>query len=580
MTAQLQKRLIAHLKLIYPEADHGQIAAEICRAFWLDGRQPRRFRRPPNRVQWTEKDCLLITYGNTIACSQTDTPPLQVLAHFLSQNVGNALSGVHILPFFPYSSDDGFAVQDYRAVNSDLGTWDDIESISGSYKLMADLVLNHASASSEWFRQYERGESPGSGFFVEAEPSDNLSDVVRPRPSPLLRKTETQRGTRHVWCTFGHDQVDLNFSNPEVLVEFVSILAQYIGRGVRIVRMDAVAFLWKIVGTPCIHLDQTHEIIRLFRTLVDYRDEPVLLITETNVPNTENLSYFGNQNEAHAIYNFSLPPLILHTLLKGKSEKLNAWLMRMPPAMPGCTYINFTASHDGIGLRPCEGLLEPGEIADLIATVERFGGTVSMRADRSGLNQPYELNIALFDALSGTTNGADAYQIARFICSQVIMMSLEGIPAFYIHSLIASQNDIESLNLTQHNRTINRRKWMLKDLTSQLDDKQSHHHIVFVELLRLIRLRSAQPAFHPNATQYTLQLGPNFFGVWRQSRDRTQSIFAIANITDEQQALPLVEINLIGGDTWTDLIGGAKIGDVRDDLVLAPYQCVWLTNNA
>lgn len=576
MRPQLETRLLSHLQLIYPDRDSQEICNKILEGFWPSGKEPRRLRRPPNNSLWSERDCVAITYGDTV--TNGDTHALKGLNRFLKDRLGGIVSSVHILPFFPYSSDDGFAVEDYTTVNPELGTWDDIGEIASDFRLMADLVLNHASASSEWFKQYQRGEHPGAGFFVEADPAENLTEVVRPRPSPLLRTTETVNGTRHVWCTFGHDQIDINFENPDALIEFTRILRLHIDKGVRIVRMDAVAFLWKIVGTPCIHLEQTHEIIRLFRTLTDFCEEPVILITETNVPNHENLAYFGNQNEAHAIYNFSLPPLVLHALLSGTSDNLNSWLMSMPPALPGCAYINFTASHDGIGLRPCEGLLPPSEIARMITAVEAFGGTVSMRSDRAGLEQPYELNIALFDALAGTLQGRDEWQVSRFLCSQVIMMSLEGIPAFYIHSLLASGNDIEALNRTQHNRAINRRKWNHDVITHELDNPRSHHHSVFTELTRLISLRIKQPAFHPNATQYTLQLGDPLFGIWRQSLDRSQSIFAVANLTNEEQSLPLYEINLIAGMTWADLISGQDVTDARDTITLAPYQCVWLTN--
>lgn len=578
MRSEIEQRVLAHLSLIYPDHDCEAICDAICGTFWPNDCQPTAYQRNPNENLWGERDAILITYADTV--NGLGEPPLQVLKRFLIEKVGQTASCVHVLPFFPYTSDDGFAVQNYTRVNGAMGTWDDISAISDDYLVMADLVLNHTSASSEWFLQYQRGEKPGVDYFVEADPSENLSDVVRPRPSPLLRKTETANGTRHVWCTFGHDQIDLNFQNPDVLIEFVRILRLYIDKGIRVIRMDAVAFLWKVAGTSCIHLEQTHEIIRLFRTLIDFNSDPIVLITETNVPNYENLTYFGNQNEAHAIYNFSLPPLVLHTLLNGNASRLSNWLMSMPPALPGCTYINFIASHDGIGLRPCEGILEPSEVSDLISAVEDFGGTVSMRRDRTGLNQAYELNISLFDALAGTRDGEDAHQNARFLASQVIMMSLAGVPAFYIHSLLASHNDVEALNRTQHNRAINRSKWEWHTLEKALSDDTSAHHIVFHELTRLIKLRSSQPAFHPNADQYVLRLDDSFFGLWRKSEDNSQSIFAIINIANAPRFLPLVEITLNSQERWTDLISGSTIDDVRGMIEFRPYQCMWLTNKA
>ncbi len=583
MNAQLEQRLLAHIRAVYPKHDATSLCEEIHQTFWPQETAPRDTAR--NAMQspwssdndlWSEKDTIVITYGDSIR--KDDERPLRTLRDFLQENLKDLVTCLHILPFFPYTSDDGFAVKDYTAVNPELGTWRDVTAISDDFRLMSDLVLNHVSASSEWFHQYQYCEEPGASYFFEASPEDDLSNVVRPRPSPLLRLTETINGQTHVWCTFSHDQVDLNFANPQVLIEFIKILRTYIDKGVRIVRLDAVAFLWKEVGTPCIHLDETHEIIRLMRTLVDFDDTPVILITETNVPNHENITYFGNQNEAHAIYNFSLPPLMLHALLNGTSDALNNWVMSMPPALPGCAYLNFTASHDGIGLRPCEGLLDWSEVDRMIATAQSFGGTVSMRSNASGLNTPYELNISLFDALAGTIKGRDEHQISRFLCSQIVMMSLEGIPAFYIHSLLATPNDLKALKQTKHNRSINRHKWPHSDLHRALEDPETRHAKVFAALKDLISKRTQQPAFHPNATQYTLQLGSSLFGIWRQSLDRRQSIFVIANMTDQPQDLPLVQINLISNVTWVDLISENEIEDTRQNLSLAPYQCVWLTN--
>jgi sucrose phosphorylase len=415
-------------------------------------------------------------------------------------------------------------------------------------------------------------------FFFEASPGDDLSDVVRPRAHPLLREVDTANGKRHVWCTFSHDQVDLNFANPEVLLEFLRIVRFHVDRGVRTIRLDAVAFVWKEIGTPCINLRQTHEIVRLLRVLADYDPVRLLLITETNVPQYENLSYFGNRNEAHAVYNFSLPPLILHALLNGTSRYLNAWQMAVPPAQMGCAYFNFTASHDGIGLRPAEGLLDEGDIKLMIETVKKHGGLVSMRKLPDGTEKPYEMNISLFDALKGTVDGEDDLNLQRFLCSQAIAMALEGIPAFYVHSLLATRNDYEGVEKSAHNRAINRHRWDYPELLKQLDDPKSIHARVLAEMKRMLSIRIRQPAFHPNATQFTLQFGEKLFGFWRQSIDRSQSIFAVNNVCAETVSVPAVAMNLIGGEDWYDLLSGEPVVSLRDAIEFAPYQCRWITN--
>ena len=525
---------------------------------------------------WDEDDIIMITYGDSVI--DEGERPLVTLNKFLHRYCKNTVNNVHILPFFPYSSDDGFSVIDYSTVNEALGSWDDIEVIAEDYGLMTDLVINHCSARSVWFDNFVKGEGPGSDFFFTADPSDDLSMVTRPRVSPLLRETETANGTKHVWCTFSHDQVDFDFRNPNVLLAFIDIIKLYIDKGAKIFRLDAVAFLWKIVGTNCINLFQTHEVIRLIRTLIEHVDPSIIIITETNIPNRENLTYFGNANEAHAIYNFSLPPLLVNTLVTGDCTYLKSWMMSMPPAQNGTAYFNFIASHDGIGLRPAEGLLSDEEISELVHTMQHFSGKVSWRASDHGQQKPYEINITLFDALQGTTKGPDKYQVDRFICAHAIMLGMEGIPGIYIHSLLGTSNDYEKVANTGQNRSINRKRWDFNELEALLDSPFSQHHKVLTRISQLIRIRKAQPAFHPNATQFTLQLGNQLFGYWRQSLDRKQSIFCISNISDEEQTILLSDINLIGTDNWIDLITRDEIALSSGFLQMKPYQVLWISN--
>lgn len=575
-TTAFDARLAALLRQIYPNYDIAQLATRVEAAFWPEGaHRRRRGRRPGNRL-WSERDAVLITYGNSL--QDGSHKPLDVLYDFLLSRMRGVVNGVHILPFFPYTSDDGFAVTDYCAVNPQLGDWADITRIAEHFHLMSDLVLNHMSSQSHWFNAYRQGKAPYDRYFFEARPEDDLSSVVRPRTTPLLQPVETRRGRRHVWCTFSHDQVDLDFSNPEVLLEMLGIIRLHISKGVRILRLDAVAFIWKEVGTPSIHLPQTHAIVQLMRLLCDYATETIVLLTETNVPRSENLSYFGNRNEAHAIYNFPLPPLILHALQSGTARYLHRWQSAMPPAQLGCAYLNFTASHDGIGMRPAEGVLPPRERERMIAATRQAGGLVSMRAKPGGGEEPYELNCSYFEAMRCTFAGADKLQIPRFLCSQTIVMSLEGIPAFYIHSLLATPNDCNAVERRGMKRAINRHQWHYPDLLDRLDNPQSDQSRVLVELSRLLKLRGRQPAFHPNATQFTLALDHRLFGVWRQSLDRDQSIFAIHNVSNDIVTVNPTGINLIEDDDWVDLITGERIDPTGPGIPFAPYQCRWISN--
>ncbi|WP_062361723.1 sugar phosphorylase [Vreelandella aquamarina] len=486
---------------------------------------------------WSEKDQWVICYGDSIL--DEGTPPLAVLDTFLQSYLGDAISGVHVLPFFPWSSDDGFSVIHYREVNSELGEWAHIQTLASHYDLMADLVLNHVSRESLWFVDYLTGSLPGRDYFIEVDPDTDVSQVTRPRSSPLLVPISTRRGTRHVWATFSEDQIDLNFENPDVLLEFVGILLFYLQQGVRIIRLDAVAFLWKRLGTSCIHLPETHTVVRLLRAIVDEIAPGTLLITETNVPHAENISYFGLErlakgapDEAHMVYQFALPPLLLHTLTRGEATTLQTWLNSLPVLPEQCTYLNFTASHDGIGVRPLEGLLPDHERDALLELMHRFGGFVSMRSNPDGSDTPYEINITWFEAMRGTRRGPDPWQIARFLCSQAIMLSLQGIPALYIHTLTGTLNDVEGVERSGRLRSINRRRWQLDELALLLESPSTPTHDVFHALHRLLEQRRQEPCFHPNAPQRVIDTPPELLAIERGPLRNGRRLLALYNVTD------------------------------------------------
>ena len=571
---ELYSRVSEHLSIIYPDLNTEKLASELIAEMGMG----RNIQRPtPHRNHWDQGDAILITYGNTI--QSNGELPLVTLSRFLDKYLKRQFTAIHILPFFPFSSDDGFSVIDYSTVNPSLGDWENIESISKKYKLMSDLVINHISSRSRWFENYKNDVTPGKDYFIEGNPSDDFSKVVRPRNSPLLTSVRTKAGIRHVWSTFSGDQIDLNFRNPNVLKEFVSIVRSYLNHGITIFRMDAVPFLWKQKGTSCTNLQPTHEIIKLFHTLIEYYFPSALIVCENNVPSNENLTYFGNANEAHVIYNFSLPPLLIYTLLTGRCSHLKNWMMSMPPAQSGTTYLNFIASHDGIGLRPLDGLIADDGIDKLVEKTKQSGGRVTYRKSREGSDKPYELNITLFDLLKSTFDSdEDNYSVERFLCAHSIMFALEGIPAVYIQSIFGSHNDLERLEHTQRNRSINRHIWDEFELEKELSDQQSPHARIFAELKRLLSIRKKQSAFHPNATQYTLHISDDIFAFWRQSINRDQSIFCISNVTATEKLINLRDINLINTDEWKDLIGGRLYFNIQEQLSLSPYQVLWISN--
>lgn len=552
------QKIEARLRFIYQKNYSEQILNRLLNLL------ASRTKKESSDIKWDEKDTVLITYGDSIKTN--DEAPLQTLHSFLRTNLAEQFSVVHILPFFPFSSDDGFSVIDFGKVNPELGNWKDISNLTKDFDLMADLVINHTSSQSEWFQNFLKQSGKGSDFFICEDLATDLSTATRPRSTPLLTNYQTASGEKHVWTTFSADQIDLDFSNPEVLLEMIDILLTYIEKGARIIRLDAIAFLWKKAGTSCLHLPETHEVVKLMRDVTEYIAPKTIILTETNVPNKENLSYFGNDDEAHMVYQFSLPPLLLHALHTGNSTYLNTWAKCLPQLKGEKTFFNFTASHDGIGVRPLEGLLPDDQKNTLVENMQKFGGKVNYKSNPDRSTSPYELNITYFDALKGTVKGEDEFQVERFLASQTIMMSFAGVPAFYIHSLTATHNYLEGVAETGQNRTINRRKWKLEELNSLLTSENKHKK-VFDSLRNLIKIRKQQKAFHPNAKQKILELGDELFGLVRESEEQT--LILLTNLTDHENAFELSPLYSVFN---YDLISQQRIQNNR----LKPYQSVWL----
>lgn len=535
----------------------------------------------PQRPLWSERDCVLITYADQVRHSgQT---PLQALRKFLADyRIAELLNCVHLLPFFPSTSDDGFSVADYLAVDPHCGSWDDVAGLGEDVDLMFDLVLNHASKSHEWFQRYRRGEPPYDDFFISVDPSTDLSQVVRPRSLPLLTPFETAGGTRHVWTTFSDDQVDLNYAQPRLLLEMSRILVEYARRGARIIRLDAIAFLWKRIGTPCIHLPETHAVVRLMRRLLDLTAPGTLVLTETNVPHRENLSYFGQGDEAHLVYQFSLPPLLLDAIHSGDTSLLAGWLADLAPPFPETSFFNFTASHDGIGVRPLEGLVSDERLESLVAVVRQHGGRVSTRRRPDGSDSPYELNITYMDAVADAASLSVSEHVRRFLVTQAVMLALRGIPAVYFHSLVGSANDQAGLAVTGHNRAINRHKYDRVEIDAWLAGDESRGRLVFDGYSRLLKIRRGQSAFHPDASQRVLDLpGNGLLGFVRgesgpeeRAGVRRAPISVVANLSPRPREVAAETVG-VGASGCVDLLSGESIA-AGQPVSLPPLSIRWL----
>ena len=509
-----------------------------------------------------ERDAVLITYGDMV--QEAGERPLSTLASFLRQHLRGIINTVHLLPFYPYSSDDGFSVIDYWAVDNALGNWKDVAEIGRDFQLMFDAVINHVSAQSDWFQGFLRNEAPFNDYFITANPEADLTAVFRPRALPLLTEYKTSSGTHHVWTTFSPDQVDLNFANPDLLLKITDLLLFYVQKGAQFIRLDAIGFMWKEIGTSCLHLPQTHRIIQLWRTVLDRIAPHVVLITETNVPHQENISYFGNgRNEAQMVYNFSLPPLLLHTFHRGDAQQLSKWAASLELPSDRVTFFNFCASHDGIGLTPARGILSDTEIEAIAARVQALGGFVSYKANGDGSQSAYELNISYVNAL-GMPHVAEAnsWVARRFLASQAIMLALRGVPGIYFHSLFGSQNWLEGVRQTGRNRTVNRQKLQRKQLEAEL--KRGLRQMIFSGYANLLRYRTVEKAFHPTGEQNIINLHPAIFAIARSYAQ--ERILCLHNVSAENVTVSLPDSGL---DLLTETAVASKIS-------LAPYQVAWI----
>ena len=574
MREELKNNLNIHFQIIYKDIlDQNEILKLINKVLDLFENKDQGITEP----NWSQKDIFLISYGDSIV--ETSDNKLKALSKFLNKYGKKHFNNVHIRPFFPYSSDDGFSITDYEIVRPDLGNWQDMKLLSKDFRVMSDIVINHASIKSKYFKNFIENKEDTQNFFIKLKNvQEGYESVVRPRISDLFKEYAINDVTFYLWCTFSHDQVDFNFKNPKVLFFFIKLIHLYLKNGIRVFRLDAIAFLWQEYGTNCLNLPQTHEVVKLIRTLLNAYSKNTLLITETNLPNLENLSYFGENDEANAIYNFALPPLLLWTLVMGDSTAIRKCSMGIPTEKDNSSYFNFIASHDGIGLRPTEGILTEKERDTLVDIMTDFGGQTTKRKKVDNTESVYEINISLLDALKGTFFGTDHMQLERFICCHSMMLGIEGIPAIYIHSLVGSTNDYNQVEKTNNKRSINRRSWKYDEIDKLLSDKDSLNNQIYSELSKLIDIRKDQPAFHPNATQFTFNLGKNFFGFWRHSHDKRQSIFCISNVTNVFQYLDLSELNLISSNEWWDLISNEIIIDIKSTITLKAYQPMWMTN--
>ncbi|MDR0450629.1 MAG: sugar phosphorylase [Treponema sp.] len=520
-------------------------------------------KKPFPSYPWIDQgDLLMISYGD--ALRREGEAPLKTLKEFLDEEFRGCVSLVHLLPMFPYSSDDGFSVIDYREIDPALGSWEDIGKLGAAYGLVFDAVINHVSRKSRYFAAFVSGDPACKDFFITADPKADYSLVTRPRALPLLTPVETAEGTKHLWTTFSEDQIDLNYKNPRVLLEMLDILLLYACRGARFIRFDAIGFAWKELGTSCMHLPQVHQMVKLMRAVLQSCAPGCSIITETNVPHKDNVSYFGKgDDEAAMVYQFPLPPLTLFSFLTGDASRLSDWAAGLEPSVPGTAYFNFLASHDGIGLRPVEGLLSGEERDLLVKECLARGGEIGYRTLPDGSRDPYELNINYLDAIAADVEDDEA-RARKFMASQCVLLSMMGLPAVYYHSLVGSRGDREGYIQSGIKRRINREKLDFPRLRSELGDPASLRGLVASRYKALIRLRRELSAFHPNSPQQVLRLGAEVFALLRGRE--SERVLALVNVSGRA-------LSIDTGFSGRDLVSGEDCGP---RLEMEGWQYRWI----
>ncbi|MEW7314919.1 sugar phosphorylase [Buttiauxella gaviniae] len=559
------KKIIELLSVIYDN----QLDESVTNAFISRVEKVKHTVTKTRKQGWDETDVVLITYADQF--QQKNEKTLKTLGDFYNRWLNNSFSHIHLLPFYPWSSDDGFSVIDYHQVDPACGDWQDIARLNNSTRLMFDFVCNHISAKSHWFEQYLAGNPEYQNFFIEVDPRTDLSAVTRPRALPLLSPFTLADGSQqYIWTTFSDDQIDLNFANPQVLLAMVDVLLHYLKEGADYIRLDAVGYMWKTIGTNCIHLEKTHQLVKLFRAVVDEVAPGTVLITETNVPHKDNISYLGNgYDEAQMVYQFPLPPLVLHAIHTGSARVLSQWAASLAEVKNGkTTWFNFLASHDGIGLNPLRGILPEEDILHLVNQLQEEGALVNWKNNPDGTRSPYEINVTYMDALN-RRDSSDEERLARFFLAHAILLAFPGVPAIYVQSILGSRNDYNGVERLDYNRAINRQKYDLHEIETQLSGESRLRGRVYQKLSHLINVRKKHAAFHPDSDFIPESINDNVLVIKRRS-ENGKSVMALFNLSAQQQSAMLPVNN------YEDLISGAHINGSQS-YDMQPYQVLWLS---
>lgn len=427
-----------------------------------------------------ENKIMLITYADSMGNN------LKELHGVLNKHYKEAVGGVHILPFFPSSADRGFAPMCYDKVEEAFGTFEDVEALGKEYYLMFDFMVNHISASSEYFKDFleKKDQSEYKDFFIRysdfwenGEPTQEQVDLIYKRkPRAPYIEVEFADGTKDkVWCTFCEEQIDLDVTKAETKNFIKKTLKDMCRRGAAVIRLDAFAYAVKKPDTSCFFIEpDIWELLYEIETIV--KEEQAEILPEIHEHYTIPMKI---ADKGFWIYDFALPVLTLHALYNHTGEYLKNW-------MEMCPMKQFTTldTHDGIGIVDVKDLLPDDEIEKVKEQMYQEGANVKKIYSSEAYNNLdiYQVNTTYYSALG---NNDDAYLLAR-----AIQFFAPGIPQVYYVGMLAGSNDVELMERTKNGRDINRHYYTTEEV------EQEQNRPVVQKLKKLMQLRNTHPAFH------------------------------------------------------------------------------------
>jgi len=416
---------------------------------------------------------------------------IEDLRALLNGPLANVFGGAHLLPFFTPidGADAGFDPIDHTEIDPRLGTWDDLRNLASGLDLMADLIVNHVSSRSPQFLDFSRNgdKSPYAEMFLtlarvfpNGATEEDLLRVYRPRPGLPVTYTVLANGEKRLlWTTFTPQQIDIDVTSSQGMDYLNAILSRFHQAGIRAIRLDAAGYAIKKPGTSCFMIPETFDFI------ADLAGKAHALGIEALVEiHSHYLKQIEIARQVDWVYDFALPPLILHALFQVDAGPLAAWLS----VRPG-NAVTVLDTHDGIGVidvgasADAPGLLAPEAIDSLVETIHARSNGQSRQATGAAANNLdlYQINCSYFDALGGNES---AYLLAR-----AVQFFVPGVPQVYYTGLLAGRNDMDLLRQTGVGRDINRHYYSIEEVEQAL--KQN----VVTKLIELIRLRNSHPAF-------------------------------------------------------------------------------------